>query len=72
MSATVGDKATLRAEFDPAVFDDPDAFCPGRDKARLHFTFGHTSHHCIGASLSRLEGRIATGLDVEWDLPARA
>ncbi|MER6176929.1 cytochrome P450 [Streptosporangium sp. NPDC001681] len=47
------------ANRDPAVFENPDDFCPGRGQARLHFTFGRASHHCIGASLSRLEGTIA-------------
>jgi cytochrome P450 len=47
------------ANRDPAVFENPDDFCPGRAQARLHFTFGRATHHCIGASLSRLEGTAA-------------
>jgi cytochrome P450 len=47
------------ANRDPAVFANPDDFCPGRSQARLHLTFGRATHHCIGASLSRLEGTAA-------------
>ena len=47
------------ANRDPEVFDDPDAFRPGRDGALNHLAFGKGIHHCLGASLSRLEGKVA-------------
>lgn len=46
------------ANRDPNRFPDPDEFVPDRD-ARGHIAFGHGLHHCIGAPLARLEGRIA-------------
>ncbi|MFD0164904.1 cytochrome P450 [Streptomyces decoyicus] len=42
------------ANRDPAEFDDPDAFCPGR-KPNRHITFGHGVHHCLGSALARME-----------------
>lgn len=47
------------ANRDPEVFDDPEAFRPGRENALNHLAFGKGIHHCIGAALSRLEGRVA-------------
>lgn len=48
----------LAANRDPAVFTDPDAFDLRRDP-NPHFGFGWGLHHCLGASLARLEARIA-------------
>lgn len=42
------------ANRDPAVFDDPDTFRPGR-KPNRHITFGHGMHHCLGSALARIE-----------------
>ncbi len=43
---------------DPERFDRPDTFDIRRD-AQGHLTFRHGPHHCLGAPLARLEGRIA-------------
>jgi cytochrome P450 len=47
------------ANRDPAAFEQPDESCLGRADVRLHLTFGRATHHCIGASLSRIEGTAA-------------
>lgn len=47
------------ANRDGAVFAEPSLFDPQRDNAREHLAFGKGHHFCIGAPLSRLEGRVA-------------
>lgn len=45
------------ANRDPARFADPEHFDPGR-RHQSAFAFGHGIHHCLGASLARLEARL--------------
>ena len=47
------------ANRDPEVFPSPDEFSVNRENARDHLAFGHGEHFCIGATLARLEARIA-------------
>ena len=46
------------ANRDPEVFPDPERLDVGRN-ARSHVSFGRGIHHCLGAALARLEGRVA-------------
>lgn len=56
-----GDKLLLlvgSANRDERVFSDPDRFDLRRD-ASQHIAFGKGTHFCLGASLARLEARVA-------------
>lgn len=53
------------ANRDERMYDDPDAIRLDRPSARDHLAFGGGPHVCPGASLARLEGRIALEVFVE-------
>jgi cytochrome P450 len=43
------------ANRDPQMFSDPDTFDLHRENAKRNLAFGYGAHHCLGASLARLE-----------------
>ena len=47
------------ANRDPAVFGQPGLLLVDRPEAARHLSFSLGIHHCLGAALARLEGRIA-------------
>lgn len=47
------------ANTDPVKFENGCAFDMNRDNSRQHLSFGKGSHFCIGASLARMQVRIA-------------
>ena len=47
------------ANRDADVFEDPDRLDVARSHQGAHLSFGRGIHHCLGAPLARLEGRIA-------------
>lgn len=62
-----GEKVLLfleAANRDPAVFDSPNVFDPGRTPNR-HLSFGFGPHYCPGAKVARLEIQIAIELMLE-------
>jgi hypothetical protein len=59
------------ANRDERRWTEPDRFDIGRNPAG-HLAFGHGIHHCLGAALARLEGRIVleelVGRTCEWQI----
>jgi cytochrome P450 len=47
------------ANHDASAFTDPEQFDMCRAGRTTHLSFGHGAHFCPGASLARLEGRVA-------------
>src|SRR5947209_10681777 len=45
------------ANRDPAIFEHPDQYIPGRPRARRHLAFAQGPHVCLGIHLARLESR---------------
>jgi cytochrome P450 len=57
-SIRAGDAVSLwygAANRDPAVFEMPYEFIPGRANAQKHLAFGSGPHRCLGAALARLQ-----------------
>ena len=47
------------ANRDERTFSDSESFNPNRENMKEHIAFGKGHHFCIGAPLSRLEGKVA-------------
>ena len=63
-AGTVFTVMAMRANRDPAAFDEPERFDAARSPCP-HLTFGFGSHACVGAPLARMEMTEAFGLLVQ-------
>ena len=50
------------ANRDPSVYEEPDAYEPGRDGPPPHKAFGDGVHRCLGEHLARLEATVALNI----------
>ena len=50
--------------WDPEAFETPDRLDVGRSQG-AHVSFGRGAHHCLGAALARLQGRIVFEMLIE-------
>jgi cytochrome P450 len=61
------------ANRDPVVFDTPETLDITRENSHRHLSLGFGIHHCLGASLARLQGRLVFRTlaerfpEMEWD-----
>jgi cytochrome P450 len=63
----------LDANHDPAAFPNPERFDITRDPQQPHLGFGLGRHHCLGASLARMEiGVVLRQLATRWTALAPA
>ena len=53
------------ANRDPDIFEDPDRFDIDRKMLHPHFAFAWGKHICLGATLGKIEGRVAIGKFVQ-------
>ncbi len=53
------------ANRDPEIFENPDQFDVGRNPSHPHFAFAWGKHICLGATLGKIEGRVAIGKFVQ-------
>jgi cytochrome P450 len=53
------------ANRDPAIFEEPDQYIPGRPRARRHLAFAQGPHVCLGIHLARLEARVGLTILVD-------